>query len=249
MGYKFDHIAIGVERIADSAAFMGDRLGGRPWGGGPGLGFAARQWHFEGDGRLELISPGFRGGGFMRRFLDARGPGVHHVTFKVPDFEAAAEHTRRLGYEVVGYNGRFPGWKEFFVHPKQADGIVLQFVRSAIPAGLAKGVLTRIAPARTPSTEIVGLRFNQHHEATALRQWRDLCRGQAGGDGNTMVFQWPNSSMRVAVDIDPSVPVGPRFIEVRTPGDEQRAIEGNQPLLGTRFVSTTLADESRLPRL
>ena len=33
----------------------------------------------------------------MHRFLAARGPGIHHVTFKVADIVAAAERVRRFG--------------------------------------------------------------------------------------------------------------------------------------------------------
>jgi catechol 2,3-dioxygenase-like lactoylglutathione lyase family enzyme len=75
----------------------------------------------------------------MYRFLAARGPGIHHVTFNVPDIVAAAERVRRFGYEVVGYNDEFAYWKELFLHPKQALGIVVQLAEEhPMPEGMAR---------------------------------------------------------------------------------------------------------------
>ncbi|MGH7339373.1 MAG: VOC family protein, partial [Candidatus Rokuibacteriota bacterium] len=123
-GYLLDHIAFGLPRIADGVSFMVSELGGRFVDGGPSGNFTGAQWSFADGERLELIEPLGEPGGFMHRFLEARGPGIHHVTFKVADIVAAAERVRRFGYDVVGYSDASPYWKELFIHPKQALGIV-----------------------------------------------------------------------------------------------------------------------------
>src|SRR3990172_4107073 len=89
-----DHVAFGVPEVDAVAPFLVGELGGRPYEGGPGLGFLWWQWSFAGGGRVEVIAPHGPPGGFVHRFLERHGPGVHHVTFKVPELCASAGPTR-----------------------------------------------------------------------------------------------------------------------------------------------------------
>ena len=109
-GYALDHIALGLHRIADGVPFLVGELGGRFKDGGPSGNSTGGQWSFADGEKLELIEPLGAPGGFMHRFLAARGPGIHHVTLKVPDIAAAAERVRRGGWDVVGYNDESPYW-------------------------------------------------------------------------------------------------------------------------------------------
>src|SRR5258705_134710 len=54
-------------------------------------GFRWAQFRFPGGGKVELVTPA-SSGGFVERFLERRGEGVHHVTLKVPDIERAIAH-------------------------------------------------------------------------------------------------------------------------------------------------------------
>ncbi|NNL66418.1 MAG: hypothetical protein HKP30_09265, partial [Myxococcales bacterium] len=123
--HQLDHVALGVSRIADAQPFVAGELGGERFDCGPGMGFQWVQWRFPGGGVIELLEPAGEPGGFLHRFLASRGPGVHHVTFKVPDLEVAAERARDAGYGIVGWFDADPHWKECFLHPKQAQGIVV----------------------------------------------------------------------------------------------------------------------------
>jgi methylmalonyl-CoA/ethylmalonyl-CoA epimerase len=59
------------------------------------------------------------------RFLRERGPGLHHVTFQVESVERATEALRQFGYTPFG--GRDMGrYKEVFVHPRDAGGVLFQ---------------------------------------------------------------------------------------------------------------------------
>ena len=64
---------------------------------------------------------------FLHRFLAQRGPGIHHVTFTVPSLSEACDRARAHGYLIVGYDDSDPEWKEAFLRPKEALGIVVQF--------------------------------------------------------------------------------------------------------------------------
>ena len=139
------HLAIGTERWAHGYPALVQDLGGR-WSLGGDQGESAPcQLVYRDDMRMEIISPGSAGGGFMRRFLDRTGPGPHHVTFKVPSLDAALARMAALGVPTLG--GReMPYMREAFLHPKKAGlGTLLQLTEmdddvtaghhSAPPAG------------------------------------------------------------------------------------------------------------------
>lgn len=124
----FDHVAVAVRQIADGAKLVEELLGGAPGEQGEGRGFTFRQWTFPG-GTVELLEP--RGeDSFLARFLAARGEGLHHITFKVQDLPQWATRLRAAGYRVVGENYENPEWREVFVHPKSAHGVLVQLAET-----------------------------------------------------------------------------------------------------------------------
>ena len=86
------------------------------------------QFVFAG-GKVELLEP--LGDGFLTRFLERRGEGLHHVTFKTDDIEAAIAHVEGLGYEVVDVNLEDPRWQEAFLRPSKAHGTLIQIAQSS----------------------------------------------------------------------------------------------------------------------
>jgi len=80
---RFDHIAIGMSRMADATEMLVGTLGGVPAYGQPSGVFRWASWTFEGGRTIEILEP-MGDHGFLHRFLDERGPGVHHVTIDQP---------------------------------------------------------------------------------------------------------------------------------------------------------------------
>jgi len=237
----FDHVAIGVPGIAEAAAFLVEALGGAEAGSGPGIGFRFAQWRFANGGVIELLEPAGEPEGFLHRFLAQRGPGVHHVTFKVPDLEAAAERARAQGYEIVGWFDADPSWKECFLHPKQAQGIVVQLAEShpeheGDPADWPRVVLPPRPADAPPPVALVGVRLAAHDAAAARHQWQDtlLARGREASEA-LLEFTWPGSPMRVAVEIRPDRPEGTLALEIATDRDPFEGAPAREAL-GTRFV-------------
>ena len=76
--------------------------------------------------RLELIrSTG--AGSFLENFLSERDGGVHHITLQTPDIARTREHLEKNGIPYFGYNEyRDSYWKELFIHPKHAFGVLIQ---------------------------------------------------------------------------------------------------------------------------
>ena len=241
---QFDHIAIAARRIADAPPYLMSVLGGAPFFGMSADVFRFGQWEFEGGGRIEVLEP--RGDdGFLHRFLDARGPGVHHVTFKVPSLDDARERATALGYGVVGYDARVPRWKEVFLHPKEALGIVVQIVES--PDEPPRGHWRKPPAMPTdvpPPVCLLGLRLRAQSVERARRQWATLLGGEASIENGRHVFRWPGSPLRIAVDIDATGDEGPTGIEVVA----ARPVSGlgvPAPGLGTTFVLANTAQDGK----
>jgi Glyoxalase-like domain len=126
-----DHLAVGTESWADGYPVLVETLGGRWLQGGDAGEFAPCQLVYRDDMHLEIISPGSRGAGFMRRFLDRSGPGPHHITFNVHSLDATHAKLNALG--ITTFGGReMPHWRESFLHPKTAGvGTLLQLIESS----------------------------------------------------------------------------------------------------------------------
>jgi methylmalonyl-CoA/ethylmalonyl-CoA epimerase len=230
----FDHIALGLPRIADAVPFFVGVLGGIPYSGmqgGPEFRFGT--WRYDGGGRLEAIEP-VGAKSFVHRFLAARGPGIHHVTFKVPSLDEACARARARGYEIVGYDDSYDDWKTAFLHPKQALGIVVQFAETS-GANEPTDWTPPATVANPPSpVTVVGLRMRVSDALRAREQWHGILQGSCAQDGARMVWRWPDSPMVLTVDVDPSASEGPVEIEVRS----SRPLvlpAGPVPELGTTF--------------
>ena len=93
--FVFDHVAIAVERITDLWPTFAAALGGRYVDRGIGSDFEWTQLRFANGFVVEGLQPvGAENGAFLHRFLARNGPGPHHITFKVPDLDAALERVR-----------------------------------------------------------------------------------------------------------------------------------------------------------
>src|SRR5688572_14407901 len=212
---RFDHIAIGMARMADATEMLVGTLGGLPAHGEPAGVFRWAAWSFAGGGTIEVLEP-VGEHGFLHRFLDERGPGIHHVTFKVPSLDEVSARAERAGYDVVGRDDSDPEWKEAFLHPKQALGIVVQFAESVGGAGPdPPWPPPASAPDAPAPVTIVGLRLRAHSRERARRQWERVLEAHASaGPHGELIYRWPDSPMRLAVEIDPARDEGPVAIEL-----------------------------------
>lgn len=126
---RFDHVSVAVNSIRASLPLV-NLLEGRFHDGGDQSsdGFRWVQFCLPGAGKLELIEPlqSADEDNFLVRFLGTNGEGIHHLTLKVADIEEAITRAAALGLDVVGIDLSNDGWKEAFVHPKSANGVLVQ---------------------------------------------------------------------------------------------------------------------------
>ena len=80
-----------------------------------------------GDSEVELLAP-LHPDSPIGRFLARRGPGIHHICYRVADLDAALEACRAAGYRLVDEAPRTgaAGRRIAFVHPKATAGILLE---------------------------------------------------------------------------------------------------------------------------
>ncbi|HWD51249.1 MAG TPA: VOC family protein [Acidimicrobiales bacterium] len=126
-----DHVAHAVRSWQDAWSLYATQLGAEWISGGEGIGFAPAQLRFANGSRIELLRPhDTAANDFLARFLEHSGPGAHHLTFKVPDILLAIDAARQAGFDPIGVDLSDPEWKEAFIHPKQATGIVVQLAEA-----------------------------------------------------------------------------------------------------------------------
>ena len=212
---RLDHIALAAHRMADAAAVLVGVLGGAPTGdGGPSGPYTWAQWRFAGGGRLEVLEP--RGAdGFLHRFLAARGPGIHHVTFRVPSLNRACERAGAHGFRIVGRDDSDPAWAEAFLHPKEALGIVVQLAESRVTSAAPPRLFSASAGPGDPppAVTVLGLRMRARSAQRAHALWSTVLQGRHREAAGRLVYRWPGSPMRIAVDVDAHADEGPLAVE------------------------------------
>jgi len=68
----------------------------------------------------------------VARFLETRGPGLHHVSFEVDDVEAALERAKQAGVQPIDEKARpgAHGSQVAFLHPKSFFGVLIELCQS-----------------------------------------------------------------------------------------------------------------------
>jgi methylmalonyl-CoA/ethylmalonyl-CoA epimerase len=126
-----DHVGIAVEDLEASVASYERLLGIEPSHreriedqGVEEVLFAVGSSYVQLLGALGPDTP-------VGRSLATRGPGVHHVAYRVTDLAAALEHVRAEGGRLVDETPR-PGSRNTliaFVHPRSMGGVLVELVQ------------------------------------------------------------------------------------------------------------------------
>lgn len=125
---KIDHVGIAVKSLERAAGLYAELLGEEPAGREevPGEGVEVA-FFGRGGGRVELLEP-TDDESAVARFLERRGPGIHHVCLRVEDVEAAVERATAAGAELVppGIRTGAGGSRVAFLHPRSTGGVLLE---------------------------------------------------------------------------------------------------------------------------
>jgi methylmalonyl-CoA/ethylmalonyl-CoA epimerase len=82
-----------------------------------------------GETKLELLEP-MSPESPIAKFIDRRGPGVHHIALAVDDIETALDRLKASGVQVIDDEPRpgAGGTRVAFAHPKGFNGVLVELV-------------------------------------------------------------------------------------------------------------------------
>ena len=85
-----------------------------------------------GDSRFEFLEP-IGGEGPVQKFLEKRGPGIHHICLEVEDLTGMLDQLREHNVELIDHEPRpgAHGTMVAFVHPRAANGVLIELVESS----------------------------------------------------------------------------------------------------------------------
>ncbi len=128
---KIDHIGIATRELESALAI---------WAGKLGLAVAATEEVPDqgvrvamlpiGETRIELLEPIGKDSP-VGKFIEKRGPGIHHIAIKVDDILAVLEHLKQKGTRLIDNTPRVgaDGCLVAFIHPAATDGVLLELVQ------------------------------------------------------------------------------------------------------------------------
>lgn len=130
MQLPLDHVAIAVESIATVQPVF-EALTGAPASAVERVEAQGVDVVFLGEGaaRIELLEP-TSADTPVGRFLARRGPGLHHLAYRVPDLEAALARLAADGFELIDPEPRAGahGHRVAFLHPRSTGGVLIELV-------------------------------------------------------------------------------------------------------------------------
>ncbi|MFC1481509.1 methylmalonyl-CoA epimerase [Candidatus Neomarinimicrobiota bacterium] len=123
-----EHVAVAVQSLDEPAQLFGQLLGLSSW----------RKEEIEdqqvitdiyntGQGKIELLLP-TSGDSPISKFLEKRGPGIHHIAFQVDDLRAWLRYLKQNGIELIDKEPRIgaEGFQIAFIHPRSTAGVLVE---------------------------------------------------------------------------------------------------------------------------
>jgi len=124
---KIDHIAIAVNNVEEAAKIYQEALGvdivefETVESEGVKLAIIPLE-----NGRIELMQP-MNDESPIRKFLDKKGPGLHHVALQTDNIEGEVERMEECGIQFLGkIRPGSEGTKVIFIHPKSLSGVLAE---------------------------------------------------------------------------------------------------------------------------
>jgi len=124
---KIDHIAIAVIDVEESAKVYQKALGvdSVEFETVESEGVKIAIIHLE-NGRIELMQP-INDSSPIKKFLDKKGPGLHHMALETDDIESDVSRMEGCGIQFLGkIRPGSAGTKVTFIHPKSLHGVLAE---------------------------------------------------------------------------------------------------------------------------
>jgi methylmalonyl-CoA/ethylmalonyl-CoA epimerase len=128
---KIEHIGIATRDLEGAVSFWRDKLG---------LSLESTEEVSDqgvrvamlalGEASVELLEPSIEGSP-VAKFLEKRGPGIHHIAVRVDDIRSMLSHLKEQGLRLIDESPRIgaDGCLVAFVHPSSTEGVLLELVQ------------------------------------------------------------------------------------------------------------------------
>ena len=127
---KIDHIGIAVNNLKESIKIYRDILGLECKGAEEILDQKVIVATFlVGNVKVELVQPTHLDSS-MRKFIDKRGEGMHHIAFLVDNIDKSLKELSEKGVKLIDEKARIgaDGTRIAFIHPKDMNGVLIELV-------------------------------------------------------------------------------------------------------------------------
>lgn len=123
-----EHIGIAVKSIEESVSYYEKVLGLKCYAIEEIKDQKVKTAFFQvGETKIELLESTDPEGA-VGKFVEKRGPGVHHIAFAVPDVNEALADAENAGVQLIDKQGRkgAEGLNIGFLHPKSTQGVLTE---------------------------------------------------------------------------------------------------------------------------
>lgn len=125
---KIEHIGIAVEDLAKANSLYTTLLGVGPYKEEAVASEHVMTSFFQtGESKVELLAA-TSADSAIAKYLEKRGPGIHHVAFRVDDIVAEMERLREAGFRLLNEAPKrgADNMLVCFIHPKSANGVLVE---------------------------------------------------------------------------------------------------------------------------
>jgi methylmalonyl-CoA epimerase len=132
MSFALDHLGIAVRSLADAKAIY-EKIGLPLSSEEVVPGEKVRVVMVPvGETRLELLEP-TSDDSVIAKFIAKRGEGLHHISIRVPDLEAAVQRLKSGGTRLVSEEIKIGagGHRYVFIHPSRSAGVLIELVEAS----------------------------------------------------------------------------------------------------------------------
>jgi methylmalonyl-CoA/ethylmalonyl-CoA epimerase len=128
---KIDHIGIATRHLDEALTLWRDTLGLKVTSTEDVTEQGVRVAMLPvGESQIELLEP-LTPNSPVGKFLEKRGPGIHHVALRVTNIQAALVQLKENGARLIDETPRAGagGCLVAFIHPSSANGVLLELVQ------------------------------------------------------------------------------------------------------------------------
>jgi methylmalonyl-CoA/ethylmalonyl-CoA epimerase len=128
---KVDHIGIATRQLDEALRLWRDTLGLQVTSTEEVLEQGVRVAMLPlGESQIELLEP-LSPNSPVGKFLEKRGPGIHHVALRVKDIQEVLLQLKEKGTRLIDETPRLGagGCLVAFIHPSSANGVLLELVQ------------------------------------------------------------------------------------------------------------------------